>query len=125
MDIYTIAKEEANIKRQKEILDRKVLVDDMRRREAKMLEAFDEMGIIYDKDCRYKEETETLKGRLNFTYNVFLTKEKVGKQSIDVKVERNDFSITQNWLNRMKFHKYNLENLMEGIVEYIKRANGC
>ena len=125
MDIYTIAKEEANIKRQKEILDRKVLVDDMRKREAKMLEAFDDMSIIYEKHCRYKEETKPLNGWLNFTYKVFLTTEKVDKQSIDVKVEKNDFSITQNWLNRMKFHKYNLENLMEGIVEYIKKSNGC
>lgn len=125
MDIYTIAKEEANIKRQKEILDRKVLVEDMRRREAKMLEAFDEMGIIYKKSYKYKEETETLKGWLDFTYNVFLTTEKVDNQSIDVKVERNDFSIQHNWSNRMKFHKYNLENLMESVVEYIKEANGC
>ena len=62
MDIYTIAKEEANIKRQKKALERKVLVDDMRRREAKMLEAFDDLGIKYYKSPWYRERTEQVNG---------------------------------------------------------------
>ena len=122
MDIYTIAKEEANIKRQKESLDRKVLVDNMRRRETKMLEAFIDLGIKYEKSSWYREQEE-LNGWLDFKYNVFLTTS--NEPSIEVEVNKNGYKVTGNWGDRFGCEYDTLEDVMESVVRYINRANGC
>lgn len=125
MDIYTIAKEEASIKRQKQILDRKVLVDNMRRREAKMLEAFDDLGIKYEKSSWYREQTEQLNGSIEFKYDVFLTTEMKENNSVEVKVAKSDYELRGNWGNRYGNDYETLEKLMESVMSYIRRANGC
>lgn len=125
MDIYTIAKEEANIKRQKQILDRKVLVDNMRIREAKMLEAFDDLGIKYYKNSWYRENTEQLGGRIEFKYDVFLTTEMGKKNSVEVKAAKSGYELRQNWGDCYGNDYETLEELMKSVVNYIKRANGC
>ena len=125
MDIYTVAKKEADIKRQKEKLEREVLVHNMRNRESKMLEAFDDMGIIYEKSSWYRENTEQRGGRIEFKYDVFLTTDKKRKNSIEVNVGREDYKIEANWGNRFGCAQPTLDALIEEVVRYIKRANGC
>lgn len=125
MDIYTIAKEEANIKRQKKILDRKVLVDDMRRREAKMLEALDDLGIKYYKSPWYRENTEKLGGWIEFKYDVFLTTKMEKKNSVEVNAAKSGYELRQNWGDCYGNDYETLDELIESVVRYIKRANGC
>lgn len=125
MDIYTIAKEEANIKRQKKALERKVLVDDMRRREAKMLEALDDLGIKYYKSPWYRERTEQVNGSIEFKYDVFLTTKMEKKNSVVVKPARSGYELRVNWGDCYGNDYETLDELMESVVSYIKRANGC
>lgn len=125
MDIYTIAKEEANIKRQKTALERKVLVDDMRRREAKMLEAFDDLGIKYCKSSWYRERTEQVNGSIEFKYDVFLTTEMEKKNSVEVKAAKSGYELRENWGDCYGNDYETLDELIESVVRYIRRANGC
>lgn len=84
MNIYEQLEEEVKIINQQEILDRKVYVEELKSREKRMLDAFDDMGLEYKKDERYLLE-DKIGGKIKLEYQVKLhpqkfTKDKYGKE---------------------------------------------
>lgn len=127
MDIYTIAKEEASIKRQKEILDRKIMISDMRMREDEMLKCFDELGIKYEKSRYYREEEERLNGYLDFRYNVFLRLDD-NDDYVEVTVRRDgDYAVKNRprLFDPVVVYRSCIIDLKRDLIERIKKANGC
>jgi len=132
MDIYTLAKEEAGIKRQKEILDRKVYINKMRKREAKMLEALDELGIKYDKNRWYREE-EGVRGSFCLKYDIHLKKEKIrcrrtGDMVYDTITSevKEEYYALQIWRESSDYDNFSeLDEYINQVIIKIKKANGC
>lgn len=96
MNIYEQLEEEVKIINQQEILDRKIYVEELKSKERRMLEAFDDMGLEYKKDERYLLE-EKINGRIKLEYQVKLhpqkfTRDKFGKMN----GEKEEFYFTRN-----------------------------
>ena len=132
MDIYTLAKEEADIKRQQRILDRKVYINKMRKREAKMLEALDELGIKYEKS-RYYFENEEYQGSFSLRYDIHLQPEQIkcyrtGSMVYDTltsEVKEECYKL-QMWRGSSDSDDFSeLDEFINTLVVKIKKANGC
>lgn len=71
MNIYEQLEEEVNIVNQKEALERKIYIQELKLKEAKLLESFNDMGLKYSKCPRYILD-ESVGGRVNILYTVKL-----------------------------------------------------
>jgi hypothetical protein len=92
MNIYEQIEEEVKIINQQEILDRKIYVEQLKSKEKRMLEAFDDMGLEYEKDGGYLLE-EMINGRIKLEYQVKLHPQKFTRTKYG---EKEDFYFTRN-----------------------------
>jgi hypothetical protein len=92
MNIYEQLEEEVKIINQQEILDRKIYVEELKSKEKRMLEAFDDMGLEYKKDERYLLE-DRIGGRIKLEYQVKLHPQKFTRDKYG---EKEDFYFTRN-----------------------------
>lgn len=90
-----------------------------------MLEAFDDLGIKYYKSPWYRERTEQVNGSIEFKYDVFLTTEMEKKNSVEVKAAKSGYELRENWGDCYGNDYETLDELIESVVRYIRRANGC
>lgn len=92
MNIYEQIEEEVKIINQQEILDRKIYVEELKSKEKRMLEAFNDMGLEYKKDERYLLE-EKINGRIKLEYQVKLHPQKFTRDKYG---EKEEFYFTRN-----------------------------
>ncbi len=92
MNIYEQIEEEVKIINQQEILDRKIYVEELKSKERRMLEAFNDMGLEYKKDERYLLE-EKINGRIKLEYQVKLHPQKFTRDKYG---EKEEFYFTRN-----------------------------
>lgn len=92
MNIYEQLEEEVKIINQREILERKIYVIELKSREKRMLEAFDDMGLEYKKDERYLLE-ERINGKIKLEYQVKLHPQKFTRDKYG---EKEEFYFTKN-----------------------------
>lgn len=92
MNIYEQLEEEVKIINQREILERKIYVIELKSREKRMLEAFDDMGLEYKKDERYLLE-DKIGGKIKLEYQVKLHPQKFTRDKYG---EKEDFYFTRN-----------------------------